>query len=203
MKKKNIMVIFITILIAFFAWAYSVGYVPVIGDIIATQKINDYIKEVYQIEENIDVGYDFYNMGNYNADGYLYDLNNNRIIDINLYENEGAETPYKQDYQKIIDELEEGVEFKDYYISCEIDADDYSNKYYKLVVYDLSNNNILSKEESLEVPAKIVYQFMNSMEIQYNFTSVNILYSDNNGEKQIIINGDTLITEEMLIQNTK
>ena len=203
MKKKITIGLIIIIPLIFLAWLYSVGYVPVIGNMIATEKINDYATEVYGNEEAIDVGYDFYNGGNYNTDGYSYDLNSNRIIDHNLYENAGEETPYKQDYQKIINSLEEGINFEDYHISCTIDADDYSQKYYKLIVYKMSNENILSENESLTKPAEIVMQFIDSMDIKYNFTSVNIEYSDNNGKKQISLSGDTAITEELLVQKTK
>ena len=54
-------------------------------------------------------------------------------------------------------------------------ADDFYNKYYKLVVYKMSNDNILSESESFTKPAKIVMQFTESMEPKYNSTSVNIL----------------------------
>ncbi len=202
-KKKIIIYVIIAIIISFLAWMYSAGYVPFIGNMIATDKINSYNREVYNASDEIKIGYDFYNMGDYNGEGYLYNLNSDRIVDFNLYENAGDETPYKQDYQKIIDSLEEGIVFEDYHITCSIDADDYSNKYYKLVVFNLSNENILTEEESGEKPAEIVMQFINSMETQYNFTSVNVLYTDNNGEKQISLNGDIPISEEILIENTK
>ncbi|MFI3212882.1 MAG: hypothetical protein R3Y24_06020 [Eubacteriales bacterium] len=203
--KKAIVICSILIIIALIFWGllYSVGYIPIIGNMIATEKINDYATEVYGNDESIDVGYDFYNMGNYNTDEYSYILNIGRIIDHNLYENAGEETPYKQDYQKIIDMLEEGINFEDYSISCTIDADDYSRKYYTLVVYNLSNENVLSENESLTKPAEVVMQFVNSMDTKYNFTSVNVVYNDNNGKKQISLNGDTAITEDILVQSTK
>ncbi len=203
MKKKIIVGSLIILLLGFLGFFYSVGYIPIIGNIIATEKINAYAQEVYKNEQAIDVGFDFYNMGNYNSSGYSYILNSNRLIDSKLYENAGKETPYKQDYQKIIQNFDDGISFEDYHISCTIDADDYSNKYYKLVVYKMSNDNILSNSESLIKPAEIVMQFIESMEIKYNFTSVNILYSDNNGDKQILVNGDIPISKEILIDNTK
>ncbi len=203
MKKKIIIGLLIIIPLIFLSWLYSAGYVPIIGNMIATEKINDYATEVYGNEESIDVDYDFYNMGNYNADGYSYILTSDRIIDHNLYEDAGEQTPYKQDYQKIINTLGEGITFEDYYMSCTIDTDDYSQKYYTLVVYNLSNDNNLSENESLTKPAEVVMQFVDSMDIKYNFTSVNVVYNDNNGAKQISLSGDTAITKELLVQNTK
>ena len=141
---------------------------------IATEKINNYAKEVYGNTKKLKVGYDYYNMGNYNTDGFGYDLKDNVIFDYNLFENAGTTIPYKQDYQKIINSFEESISFEDFSIECTIDADNYDNKYYKLVVYKMSNTNILSESESLTIPAEITMQFIESMEIQYNFTSVNI-----------------------------
>ncbi len=201
--KKKIIALSIIILLAFFGWLYSAGYIPVIGNSIATQKINDYAKETYGNDEKIDVNYDFYNMGNYNGGGFAYILNDNLLIDYKLYENAGDETPYKQDYHKIIDGFEEGIAFNDFNISCTIDADDYSNKYYKLTVYELKNSNTLSEDESRTKPAEIIVQFIGEMQTKYNFTSVNVAYSDNNGAKQISINGSEPLTLDMLAQNTK
>lgn len=203
MKKKIVKGLIIILPLIYLGRLYMAGYVPIIGNMIATDKINDYATQIYSNEKPIDVGYDFYNMGNYNTDGYSYILNSNRIIDHKLYENFGEKTPYKQDYQKIIDTFEEGINFEDYSIGCTIDADDYSKKYYNLIAYDISNNNILNENESLIKPAEIVMEFIDSMETKYNFTSVNIVYNDNNGTKQISFSGDISITQELLVQNTK
>ncbi len=203
MKKKIIIALPIIILLAFFSWLYSAGYVPIIGNIIAAQKINAYANSTYGNDEKIDIGYDFYNMGDYNGGGYAYILNSNLLIDYNLYENAGDETPYKQDYQKIIDSFEEGITFDDFSISCTIDADDYTNKYYKLTVYEIKNSNILNESESETKPAEIVMQFIGAMQTKYNFTSVNVSYSDNNGAKQITLVGSEPLTLDILIENTK
>ncbi len=65
------------------------------------------------------------------------------------------------------------------------------------------NSNILSKSESQTKPAEIVMQFINAIQTKYNFTSVNVYYSDNNGAKQVLVNGSEPLTLDMLIENTK
>ncbi len=204
MVKKIVLGLCLVLILCIGIFFYNVGYVPIIGGIIAEQKVNAYAKEVYDIDEKIEMGYNFYSMGNYNdGENFLYNLKENRIIDLQLYENNGSDTPYRQDYQKIIDGLEDGVSISDYYIGCSIDADDFSKKYYKLIIYDMTNGNALSEAESLTKPAEIVMEFIEAMETPYNFTSANVSYRDNNANYNISFEGVIPLTTELLIENTK
>ena len=204
MKNKFIirLVFFMILLIS--VCCYIVGYIPLIGKVIAENKINDYVKNIYGEDKHITMNYDFYNMGNYSGgEYYIYDLRSNEIIDLQLYENAKGATLYKQDYQKIIKNLGAGIYIKDFYISCRIDANDFSKKYYRLTIYDMGDTNTLSNDESIKRPAKIVMKFIKQMEIQYNFTSVVVHYTDNNGNYTISYDSKIPITEQILINNTK
>ena len=67
----------------------------------------------------------------------------------------------------------------------------------------MGDTNRLSNDESIKRPAKIVMKFIKEMEIQYNFTSVVVHYTDNNGNYTISYDSKIPITEQILINNTK
>ena len=156
----------ILIVLVAFGLLYSVGYIPIIGNIIAENKINAYASETYDTTETIETNFDFYCFGAYSSDeGYLYDINTNLITDLNRYENAGTDTPYKQDYQKIISTLGKDISMEEYYISYTVDADDFSREFYKLTIYKLESAEDLTVEESHKNPAKIIIEFIDYMEI--------------------------------------
>ncbi len=204
---KFIPALFVLLLLATLGMVFSrISYIPIIGNIIAEKKLNEYSINQMENIQKIKTNYDWYN-GKYSAtlnNGYKlsYELKNNAIHDeeADLLVNKKANV----DYKLIRERFTENLEFpEDITVWTLINADDYTKRYQRLYLLSIYNDDNIMESESLKMPANIAQDFIKYMGSGYNFTGIQIIYADKNGMYQIAIPTETLkpIQEKELLEN--
>lgn len=204
---KFIPALFVLLLLATLGMVFSrISYIPIIGNIIAEKKLNEYSINQMENIQKIKTNYDWYN-GKYSAtlnNGYKlsYELKNNAIHDeeADLLVNKKANV----DYKLIRERFTENLEFpEDIIVWTLINADDYTKRYQRLYLLSIYNDDNIMESESLKMPANIAQDFIKYMGSGYNFTGIQIIYADKNGMYQIAIPTETLkpIQEKELLEN--
>ena len=183
--KENVSIILLVIIIVLSIMYFWLGFFPIYGKIMAVSKLSKYTGSlIYK------VSFDWLNSK------YVY------------YFDDGSRLTYRLPYNSIFDErtldeindkanrqyqlikssfpanltLPESID-----LSSEINADDYTQKSQMLYLSGISNTEKLTEAQSLEMPAKIVRQFIELMGDEYSFTGIQFGYYDKNGVYELII----------------
>ncbi|WP_416180013.1 hypothetical protein [Clostridium sp. HCS.1] len=170
---------------------YLIGYVPIIGNLIAEKKLSNYATIQKGNTQKVETKYDWYNAKYQSVKGNLsYRLQRNTIYDENV--SEKVSLSAETQYNKIKEEFPQNLSFpKGITVWTEFDADNYSIKSQRLYLLGVYNTEDISEEESKKMCATIADKFINLMGEDYNFTGIQIIYYDKNGgyESAISSNG--------------
>lgn len=159
----------------------SIGYVPIIGNMIAEKKLSKYSSIVKESVQKVETRYDLYNTKYQSINGKLsYRLQSNTIFDEKV--SNQVNLTAKTQYNKIKGEFSENLKFPNgIYIWTELNAKDYSKKCQRLYLLSIYNTEDISEEDSKKMCAIIADKFINLMGEDYNFTGIQIIYYDKNG----------------------
>ena len=194
---------FIVSIVVLLSVLFRLGYIPVLGNIIAEKKISNYANT--QITNS---KFDWKNSRYVSTleNGYnlSYKLQHNTIHDEQM--STEVNNVALNDYQSIIEKLPSNLEFPESIsVWTSINADDYTKKAQRLYLLGIYNTYSLSEEESLKIPANIAQNIISLMGKEYNFTGIQLIYADKNGIYEISIPANTFdaIEYEKLLENTK
>ncbi|RCX18849.1 hypothetical protein DFR58_104118 [Anaerobacterium chartisolvens] len=180
---------------------FGMDYFPVVGGIIATNRVNKYVGKPIN-----NVRFDWLN------NKYICSLDDGYELSYNLHYNTIYDKRISDEVRDIANRKYLSIQ-KDFPTNLilpqnidvwtEINANNYavkSQKAYILVVYNLE---VLSKEQSLEMPAKIAQLFVELMGNGYSFTGIQLIYADKNGmyELSVFSNAFELLKYEYMKEN--
>lgn len=185
---------------------YKIGYIPVIGNIVAAKSLSKYATTLKGSPVKINTSYDWYNSKyvdlKNNFSGLSYELTRHQIHDESL--SDWNNLAAKQKYQTIQSSFSSNLQFPSSIdVWTDINAMNYSKKYQKFYLLSIYNTDKLSEEESQRMPATIAQQFINLMGIDYNFTSTQLIYCDSNGCYTIESNGSKKLDYKYLLKKTR
>lgn len=184
---------------------YSIGYLPIIGNVIAEKKLSNYITIQNGNVQKVATKYDWYNAKYRSSTGDLsYRLQNNTIFDEKV--SREVNSLVSKQYSKIKGEFSENLSFlSEIDVWTELNADDYSLKSQRLYLLGVYNTEDISEEESKKMCASIADKFINLMGEDYNFTGIQIIYYDKNGayESAISSNGFKKLEYDEILSKTK
>lgn len=168
-----------------------IGYVPIIGNMIAEKKLSEYSSVVKESAQKVEAEYDWYNNKYQSISGNLsYRLQEDTIYDEAVAKQMNSAA--KEQYSRIKEEFSENLKFPSgISVWTELNADDYSIKCQRLYILGIYNVESISEEESQKMPATIAQEFINLMGENYNFTGIQLIYFDKNGGYTIEISADT------------
>lgn len=199
------MCILISIFVVLFYFMYSIGYLPIIGNVIAEKKLSNYITIQNGKVQKVKTKYDWYNAKYQSSKGNLsYILQNNTIFDEKV--SREVNLLVSKQYSKIKGEFSENLSFpSEIEVWTELNADDYSLKSQRLYLLGVYNTEDISEEESEKICATIADKFINLMGKDYNFTGIQIIYYDKNGayESAISYNGFKKLEYDQILSKTK
>lgn len=187
--------------------AYQIGSVSIYGVAIAEKELSKYAKEELKLNEQIDCKYDWrddkYLARNNLGFALEYRRQNNTIYNelSSQKELEKAST----DYHVLIGKMPDHLTFPKYItVWTEISAEDYDTKAQRLYILGIYNTKDISKQDSLLRPAYIVMDVISELGESYNFTGVQAIYFDKNGQFEIVFPADSFepITVEKLLSHT-
>ena len=190
--QVRIFIIILCILVAILGFlSYSIGYLPILGNMIAEKKLSDYSSIVSEKVQKIETKYDWYNTKYQSISGNLsYRLQKDTIFDEKVAKQ--VNLVASEQYNRAKGEFSENLNFPtEIYVWTELNADDYSIKSQRLYLLGIYNTEDISEEDSEKMPATIADKFINLMGKDYNFTGIQIIYYDKNGgyESSISSNG--------------
>lgn len=205
-KRYAILSLLLVLLFLFIPSAfYRFEYCPVIGKMIAKNKLQKYVDTQMENPPSLKVYFDWYN-GNYKADfgehDFLnYSLRENTINDSSIGDREADMLRGLLPDRFVL--FTETMAAPDIWVWTTIDADDYTKQWWHLMLYNIYNTENLSTEESIERPADIAMDLISSLGSNYNFTSIQIHYLDKNGIYDTILHGKEPLTHEKLVEATE
>ncbi|WP_064093970.1 YfjL-like protein [Rossellomorea aquimaris] len=212
MIKKRIFKIIITLIFSFLLiFFYSIFNGIPFGSYIAKAKITDYVEQVYDFNESIPEPQ--YNIENSSYEVYLpqlgnefsYDLLNNLIIDKKLVND--INNKFQYDYNKLKNSYVDNIELPPsagLYSSVFANGE-YSkgiSLYQKIYLLGIINREKIASEDSIKMPAKLTKEIIDSLRGNYNITSLQVLYTDLNGQYEITVDHKKSISIETLGKNT-
>ena len=189
-----------------------------VSKIIAKNKIQRYVNDVYFTDSIVNKTYYSFLNGEYFSEVKIgnktltlsINFTLNQITDenvINYFQNK-----FNDDYFMVCESFGDAyLEFPEWiYIYTSVVADDnYSSDFEKLHIqqklYLLGVKNFdrtITETNSKQKAARISIQFLNELSDEYNFRSIQTLYIDKFGVYEIIIDNKELTIDELL-QNTK
>lgn len=184
---------------------YSIGYLPIIGNIIAEKKLSDYATIQKGSVQKVETKHDWYNAKYQSFRGSLsYRMQNNTIFDKKVSNEVKLEA--KKQYNLIKGEFSENLSFPSGIdVWTELNADNYSLKSQRLYLLGVYNTEDISEEESKKMCATIADKFINLMGEDYNFTGIQIIYYDKNGgyESSISSNGFKKLEYDEILSKTE
>lgn len=216
-KYNNIITIILVIISASVViFGYSIFNGIPFGKYIAKAKIENYVKQVYNIT---DVSIPKYNIEN--SDYYaIIQKNSNFEITYNLRNNtiddERVQNAYSKQIVKEYDNLKKSYNVKirlpftvEIYTTI-IANGNYSRNFLKIPCYqkinfmELANYQKISSANSIKMPAVITKDVLNKLSNVFNITSTQVRYTDLNGVYEInVIGKDKLTVDEMQKHTTK
>ncbi|MBU3176847.1 hypothetical protein KPL47_10740 [Clostridium estertheticum] len=216
-KYNNIITIILVIISAFVViFGYSIFNGIPFGKYIAKAKIENYVKQVYNIT---DVSMPKYNIEN--SDYYaIIQKNSNFEITYNLRNNtiddERVQNAYSKQLVKEYDKLKKSYNVKirlpftvEIYTTI-IANGNYSRNFLKIPCYqkmdfmELANYQKISSANSIKIPAVITKDVLNKLSNVFKITSIQVRYTDLNGVYEINVTGkDKLTVDEMQKHTTK
>lgn len=180
------------------------------GGYIAKAKITDYVEQVYGFDESVSKPQ--FNLKNSAYEVYIpqldnrfsYDLFKKCIFDEKLVNKVNNE--FKDDYNKLKNSYEGNIELPDASLFSSILANgEYSKDislYQKIYLLGIINREKIASEESIKMPAKLTKEIIDSLGESYNITSLQVIYTDLNGQYEINLDDKKSITIGTLIRNT-
>lgn len=205
--RKPIIKVFILIsIIAILSYLmYLIGYLPIIGNIIAEKKLSNYSTIQKGSTQKVETRYDWYNAKYQSVKGKLsYRLKKNTIYDEKV--SEKVSLSAETQYNKIKGEFPQNLSFpKGITVWTELNADDYSLKSQRLYLLSVYNTEDISEENSEKMCATIADKFIDLMGEDYNFTGIQIIYYDKNGgyESAISSNGFKKLEYDKILSKTE
>ncbi|WP_226673506.1 hypothetical protein [Rossellomorea aquimaris] len=211
MNKKRMILITMILIFSFLLLSlYSFFNGIPFGRYIAKAKINDYVEQVYSLKEGIPKPQ--FNFKNSTYDVYLpqlesqfsYDLSHNLIIDEKLVEEKNND--FQGDYSRLKHSYGETIELPDAYLFSSVSADgEYSKNipmYQKIYLLGIINREEIDSEESSNMPAKLTKEIIEGLGEHYNITSLQVIYTDLNGQYEITLDSKKPISIKTLSKNT-
>lgn len=217
LKYKNIVTIILVIISAFIViFGFSIFNGIPFGKYIAKARIENYVKQVYNITEvsmpkyNIENS-DYYAIIQKNSSFEIsYNLRNNTIND------ERVQNAYSKQLVKEYDKLKKSYNVKirlpftvEIYTTI-IANGNYSRDFLKITCYqkmdfmELVNYQKISSANSIKMPAIITKDLMGKLSNVFKITSTQVRYTDLNGVFVInVIGKDKLTVDEMQKHTTK
>ncbi|MBU3100761.1 MULTISPECIES: YfjL-like protein [Clostridium] len=216
-KCNNIITIILVVISVFVViFGYSIFNGIPFGKYIAKAKIENYVKQVYNIT---DVSIPKYNIEN--SDYYaIIQKNSNFEITYNLRNNtiddERVQNAYSKQLVNEYDKLKKSYNVKirlpftvEIYTTI-IAKGNYSRNFLKIPCYqkidfmELANYQKISSANSIKMPAVITKDVLNKLSNVFNITSTRVRYTDLNGVYEInVIGKDKLTVDEMQKHTTK
>ncbi len=204
--KRKIVLSCIAIILLFIV--YQILSVFIWGVSIAERELSKYAKEVLKLNEKIECRYDWYNnrYAALNELGFTLDYRkqNNTILDETFSQKESEKANY--DYNALIAKMPDNLTLPtNIMVWTEISADNYNVKAQRLYLLSIFNTEDISEQDSLLMPADIAMDVISELGESYNFTGIQAIYFDKNGQFEIVIPTGSLepITVEKLLKNTK
>ena len=201
-RKRWIIGIAMVIIIVILGLFWRIGYVPVLGDILAEHKVSRYAETIYGTETRIKMVYDPFFSGKYIQNGkpsqFEYDLKQNRILDKERTPKE-VDAAYKQ-FEIVKANLPDDLTYNwNPVIYWYADGTDFSIVIDRFDLYGVYSSLQLTPEESMRRPAEIMTEIISGMGDGYQFRRCQFIYEDSNGVFQINFSADH--PEELTFEN--
>lgn len=181
--KKYLIIGFVLVLILT-ALFYKAGYLPIVGELIANEKIRHYKSEIYESNDIENTKYNlksgmYETIGNKNNEYSIsYSLAHNGIWDthqIDIWQNQ-----LLLDFERVNTQMPEHVALNPPSIVGFVNANDHSIKV-QMVYLSIYNEGQLTVEESQKKAAEFTMYTIDLLGKPYNITGVQIWYYDRNG----------------------
>ncbi|OXS58160.1 hypothetical protein B0G93_11544 [Bacillus sp. V-88] len=211
MNKKRIFYIILTLIFTFLLISiYSLFNGIPFGSYIAKAKITDYVKQVYSFNESVPKPQ--FNIKNSSYEVHLpqlgnqfsYDLSSNLIIDEKL----GTEMndTFQGDYNKLKNSYSENIELPPGFLFSSVLANgEYSKNmslHQKMYLLGIINHKKIASEDSSNMPAILTKEIIDRLGENYNITSLQVIYTDLNGQYEITLDSKRSISVEALKKKT-
>ncbi|PFA69761.1 hypothetical protein CN378_03055 [Bacillus sp. AFS015802] len=211
MNKKRIFNMLMLLIFSFLIiLIYSIFKGIPFGSYIAKAKITDYVEQVYGFNESVpkppfnieDSSYEVYlpQLGS----RFSYDLLHNLIVDEKLANEVNDE--FQDDYNTIKDSYRDNIELPDAFLFSSVLANgEYSKNipvYQKIYLLGIINRKKISSEESSKMPATLTKEIIEGLGENYNITSLQVIYTDLNGQYEITLDNKKPISIKTLSKNT-
>ncbi|KPL57744.1 YfjL-like protein [Rossellomorea vietnamensis] len=211
MNKKRIFQIILTLIFSFLLISiYSLFKGIPFGSYIAKAKITDYVEQVYGINKSVskpqfnfeDSSYEVYlpQLGSQ----FSYDLLHNLIVDEKLANELNNE--FQSDYNKLKDSYRDNIELPDAHLFSSVLADgEYSKNmslYQKIYLLGIINREKITSEDSSKTAATLTKEIIEGLGENYNITSLQVIYTDLNGQYEITLDSKKPISIKTLGKNT-
>lgn len=185
MKKRRIIIfgIVLVLIVGLLTLRYSIGYFPVVGALVANDKLGHYIGK--EVSSSYEMKYSAYSV---NAQ-IRYDLRKNTIFD-GFYSdliNEKAEIRYEEIKDSFTSHFRLPDSISVYTV---FDADNYEKKYQKIYIPAVYSDLIEDSEQAKITMAQFVFSFLNTMGSEYNFTAMQFGYHADNRVYECIVDKD-------------
>ncbi|MCA1057530.1 hypothetical protein LCL96_01190 [Rossellomorea aquimaris] len=204
--KMSMILIFSILLLSIYSIFKGIPF----GSYIAKAKITEYVEQVYRFNEGIPKPQ--FTIVNSTYDVFLpelgsrfsYDLSHNLIIDeklVNEMDNE-----FQGDYNKFKHSFGDSIELPDASLFSSVLANGKYSKeitlYQKMYLLGMINREKIDPEDSSKMPAKLTKDIIDRLGENYNITSLQVLYTDLNGQYEITLDDKKSISMKTLGKNT-
>ncbi|WP_078379931.1 YfjL-like protein [Sutcliffiella halmapala] len=211
MVKKRIFKIFIALVFSFLLlFFYSLFNGIPFGSYIAKAKITDYVEQVYGFDEGIPKPQFNYKESSYEVNlpqlgnEFSYHLSSNLIFDEKL--GNEINSQFQIDYDKLKNSYVENIELPSAFLFSTVLANgEYSKNiqlHQKIYLLGIINREKIAPEDSIKLPANLTKELIDSLGERYNITSLQVLYTDLNGQYEITLNDNKSISVDKLRKNT-
>lgn len=187
-KIVIILIIFVILLISICLY-YFLGYIPILGTIIAKSKLNNYTATKSSVYYEI-YGGEYVSEYMYMGKPVIYDLKRNMIYDYSLISSEEQEV--NQKYHEFLNENsilsgKNTIYPEDIGIWISIDANNLSNKYYKARILCIYDDFSGTEEGTKERITDFLYGFVEYMKPDYNFNAFQLVYANLDSAYELIL----------------
>lgn len=211
MNKKRIFKIIITIIFSFFLiLIYSLFNGIPFGSYIAKAKITDYVEQVYGLDEGVPKPQFNYKESSYDVNlpqlgnEFSYDLSSNQIYDEKLIDEINSQ--FQIDYDELRNSYLDNIELPNAFLFSTVLANgEYSKNiqlHQKIYLLGMINREKVAPEDSIKFPAKITKEIIVGLGERYNITSLQVIYTDLNGQYEIVLDDNKTVSVEALRKNT-
>lgn len=204
--KKYVLIGFVLVLILT-AIFYKVGYLPIVGELIANKKIELYKSEIYESNDIENTKYNlksgmYETIDNKNKEYPIsYSLIHNGIWDthqIDIWQNQ-----LLLDFEKVKSQMPKYVALNPPSIVGFVNANDHSIKI-QMLYLSIYNEEQLTVEESEKKAAEFTMYTIDSLGKPYTITGVQIWYYDRNGGYTIEkLRNTNPLNYDFLLKNTR